>query len=107
MKKKVLKAPSADGQLTRVNLVREAKTFLQKLVDAGYDEDEILVTIKQMISWLTKDAPQQITESELPEFTREFVERLLGSGISENKIMDALNQVAILLIRSRRKAHEH
>ena len=107
MKKKVLESPLVDGQLTRVNLVREARAFLQKLVDAGYAEDQILMTIKQMISWLTEDSSKKMTESELPAVTREFVERLLGSGISENKIMDALNQVAILLIRSRRKTHEH
>lgn len=107
MNKKALEMPLVDGGLTRVNLMREARAFMQKLVDAGYAEDQILMTIKQMISWLTKDSPKKMTESELPELTREFVERLLGSGISENKIMDALNQVAILLIKSRKKNYEH
>lgn len=107
MKKKALESPLVDGQLTRVNLVREARAFLQKLVDAGYAEDQILMTVKQMILWLTEQSPSKLTETELPAATREFVERLLGSGISENKIMDALNQVAILLINSRRKNHEH
>lgn len=107
MSKKVLESPLGSGELTRVNLMLEARTFLQKLVKAGYAEDEILMTVKQMISWLTEDSPKKLTESDLPELTREFVERLLGSGISENKIMDALNQVAILLINSRRKNHEH
>lgn len=107
LKKKAFKPVTGDGQLTRVNLVREARAFLQNLVDAGYAEEEILVTVKQMMSWLTEETPNKLTETELPSVTREFVERLLVSGISENKIMDTLNQVAILLIRSRRKNYEH
>lgn len=106
-KRKSSKSVIGDGQLTRSNLVRESKAFLQDLVDAGYAKEQILATVKQMILWLTEQSPRKLTETELPAATREFVERLLGSGISENKIMDTLNQVAILLIRSGGKKYEH
>ncbi|MBU3595074.1 hypothetical protein ICN10_01515 [Polynucleobacter sp. 86C-FISCH] len=88
-------------------LAQEARAFLQKLVAAGYAEDQILATIRQMDSWLQVDSEKKVSEAELPAYTREFVERLLRSGFSENKIMDALNHVAILLIKNRGASHEH
>lgn len=107
MNKKACGLSRNEVRLTRMNLIHEARAFLQRLVDEGYAEDQILLAIKQMLAWLTEVPPPTMAEAELPAITRAFVERLLNSGIPEAKILDALNQVAILLIKSRRKNHEH
>ena len=94
-------------KFTHVTLIDEARFFLQKLVDAGYPEEQILATLQQMVSWVKEEPVRASPELDLTKDTRDFVERLLCSGIAEEQILDALNQVAILLIKGRRTNHEH
>ena len=94
-------------EFTHVTLIGEARFFLQKLVDAGYPEEQILSTLKLMANWVMEGPDKTTHELDLTKDTRDFVERLLSSGIGEDRILDALNQVAILLIKGRRINHEH
>lgn len=89
------------------SLLVEARLFLQKLADAGYSEEQILPTVKQMAHWVTEGSVKATHDLDLAKVTRDFVERLLSSGIVEEQILDALNQVAILLIKGRKINHEH
>lgn len=94
-------------KFTHVTLIDEAQLFLKKLSDAGYPDEQILATLEQMVSWVKEEPVRASPELDLTKDTRDFVERLLCSGIAEEQILDALNQVAILLIKGRRTNHEH